>query len=69
MIANDSLRCASQVSRRWSLSQSPYEPNYEVIVLVVNEGGDATVWVDLEVVGGLMLPFLEGQINGLVSQS
>jgi hypothetical protein len=41
-------------------------PNGEVVVLVVNDGGDATVGVDLQVLWGLVLALAEIEIHGLV---
>ena len=43
-------------------------PNGEVIVLVVDDGGDATIGIDLQVVWGLVLPFSEIEVDRLVRQ-
>lgn len=36
---------------------------------MVDESGDASVRIDLEVVRSLVFTFLDGQINGLIGQS
>ena len=45
---------------------SGHLPNDEVVILVVDDGGDATVGVDLQVVWGLMLSLAEIEVHRLI---
>ena len=44
-------------------------PDDEVVVMVVNDGGDATVGVDLQVIWGLLLALVEVEVDRFVCQS
>jgi len=48
--------------------RSEHLPNDEVVVVVVNDGGDATVGVDLQVVWTLLLFLAEVKVHRLVCQ-
>ena len=43
-------------------------PDDEVVVMVVNDGGDATVGVDLQVIWGLLLALVEVEVDRFVCQ-
>ena len=43
-------------------------PNGEVVVSVVDKGGDAAIGVDLQVLWGLVLALAEIEVHGLVCQ-
>lgn len=44
-------------------------PNYEVIVLVVDEGRDTAIWVQLRVLGRFLLELGEVEVDALVRES
>jgi len=44
-------------------------PNDKVVVMMVDDGGDATVWVDLQVIWSLMLALAEVEVDSFVCQS
>ena len=43
-------------------------PDDEVVVMVVDDGGDATVGVDLQVIWGLLLALVEVEVDRFVCQ-
>ena len=43
-------------------------PNNEVVVVVVDNGGDATVGVDLQEIGALMFALREVEVDGFICQ-
>ena len=49
-------------------NHSEHLPNGEVVVLVIDNGGDATVGVDLQVVWGLVLSLAEIEVDRFVRQ-
>jgi len=47
---------------------SEHLPNDEVVVMMVDDGGDATIWVDLQELWSLLLLLAEVEVHGFIGQ-
>ena len=56
-----------QSSTRWDRHGEDV-PDDEIVVVMIDDGGDATVWIDLQIIWTLLLAFVEVEVDRFVRQ-